>query len=231
MSAARLVHQLQYHAPISISKLLNDLLIKESFHTTDTQCDYFFEFTTSYRCSPKVTVKQETFEDYEYDATIPDMVSVSMETLNSSEDELNHDDTDPLDAAGVALLSPQSQSVSDVIFADGALPFKFIPGVRMGSILLYSINERQLYRLKNTFKNCKRYACIERTCHATLYLKGHELSKAMKFQDHNHPEQETDFTKRRNDVRLRRLNQRQVKANLEENMYENSSSDGFFRRL
>lgn len=70
------------------------------------------------------------------------------------------------------------------------LPFEYTPGARMGSTLLYTTNEKQLYRLKNEFTNYKRYVCNVRQCHATLVLRDNELRRAPQFKEHNHPDQE-----------------------------------------
>lgn len=70
------------------------------------------------------------------------------------------------------------------------LPFEYTPGARMGSRLLYTTNEKQLYRLKNEFPNYKRYVCNVRQCHATLVLRENELRRAPQFKEHNHPDQE-----------------------------------------
>lgn len=70
------------------------------------------------------------------------------------------------------------------------LPFEYTPGARMGSTLLYTTSEKQLYRLKNEFTNYKRYVCNVRQCHATLVLRDNELKRAPQFKEHNHPDQE-----------------------------------------
>lgn len=70
------------------------------------------------------------------------------------------------------------------------LPFEYTPGARMGSMLLYTTNEKQLYRLKNEFTNYKRYVCNVRQCHATLVLRDNELRRAPQFKEHNHSDQE-----------------------------------------
>lgn len=75
------------------------------------------------------------------------------------------------------------------------LPFEFTPGARLGSILLYSISEKQLYRLNNVFATYKRYVCTVKTCRATLFLRGNVLSKAPQFKDHNHTDQESVVAK------------------------------------
>lgn len=75
------------------------------------------------------------------------------------------------------------------------LPFEFTPGARFGSILLYSISEKHLYRLKNVFTNYKRYVCTVKTCRATLFLRGDVLSKAPQFKEHNHTDQESVVAK------------------------------------
>lgn len=78
---------------------------------------------------------------------------------------------------------------------DEHLPFEFTPGARLGSTLLYSISEKQLYRLKNVFTNYRRYVCNVKTCRATLFLRGNVLSKAPQFKDHNHGDQESVVAK------------------------------------
>lgn len=70
------------------------------------------------------------------------------------------------------------------------LPFEYTPGARMGSTLLYTTSEKQLYRLKNEFTNYKRYVCNVRQCHATLVLRDSVLKRAPQFKEHNHPDQE-----------------------------------------
>lgn len=75
------------------------------------------------------------------------------------------------------------------------LPFELIPGARTGSTMLYSISEKQLYRLKNDFTNYIRYVCAVTTCRATLYLRGEVLSKAPQFTDHNHSDKEAAVAK------------------------------------
>lgn len=77
------------------------------------------------------------------------------------------------------------------------LPFKFTPGARMGSTLLYSIKEKQLYRLNKEINNCKRYVCIVKDCRAALFLKENELIRSPSFNGHNHADQEAVAAKNR----------------------------------
>lgn len=234
MSGALLVHKLCNHSPKSIAQLLNDLIINETFQATDEEYDYFFEFTTSFRRSVRANVMDESIDErYE---TIPDLVAVKMETLDSSDDELAEpfETTDPLFASADTLSvrnrdtssyakrmrlnhqeddeefqSTGAQSAETEVDSDELagnseeLPFEFTPGARKGSILLYSISEKQLYRLKNDYIHCKRYVCTVKTCRATLYLRGDHLSKARKFKGHYHCIQEPGSTRRRRNVKSR----------------------------
>lgn len=70
------------------------------------------------------------------------------------------------------------------------IPFEFTPGARMGSTLLYSIKEKQLYRCNKEFRSYKRYVCIVKACRAALFLTENELSKSPSFKGHNHANKE-----------------------------------------
>lgn len=60
----------------------------------------------------------------------------------------------------------------------------------MGSTLLYSIREKQLYRCNKELSNYTRYVCIVKSCQAALFLREDELSKSPSFKGHNHADQE-----------------------------------------
>lgn len=70
------------------------------------------------------------------------------------------------------------------------LPFEFTPGARMGSTLLYSIKEKQLYRCNKEFSSYKRYVCVVKDCRAALFLRENELSRSPSYNGHNHADQE-----------------------------------------
>lgn len=103
-------------------------------------------------------------------------------------------------------LTENTEIVNDTLGSESILlepensehfPFEFTPGARMGSTLLYSIKEKQLYRCNKEFSNYKRYVCIVKACRAALYLRENELSKSPSFKGHNHPDQEAVAAKNR----------------------------------
>lgn len=253
LSGARLVHHLRNHSPPSIAQLLNDLIINETFKATDEEYDYFFEFTTSFRRSVRVNVVDES-ADESY-ATIPDVVAVKMETLDSCEEEMeeptetdplittklrpqrkrsahefieaNYSEEDPCTSATDAQFT-ETEEDSDEYYGKSTkgyyqcknepgtserrrsavhksallnanrpekLPFEFTPGARLGSTLLYSIGEKQLYRLSKVFSKYNRYVCNIKSCRSTLFLRGNELNKSPSFKDHNHADQEAIVAK------------------------------------
>lgn len=91
---------------------------------------------------------------------------------------------------------------------DELLPYQFVSGARKNCTLLYSIAEKQSYRLKKSpvmSGNRQRYVCNVTHCSATLYMVDERLTKLATFKGHNHANQEENVLKNQFEMAVRRL--------------------------
>lgn len=70
------------------------------------------------------------------------------------------------------------------------LPYKYVPGAKSNSTMLYSISEKQLYRSLPPYYNMLRFVCRVPRCKAVLYMVDGRLTRWSKFKEHNHENQE-----------------------------------------
>lgn len=106
-----------------------------------------------------------------------------------------HDHTEAAAVHAVAnddIIEEDADESSDDEDDDGrlepGLAYQMTASAHLGHQMLYS--DRQIYRLKGNRVSKKRYACRIRTCRAALYLKNGVLTKAPRFVEHNHTEQQ-----------------------------------------
>lgn len=75
------------------------------------------------------------------------------------------------------------------------LNFIFCNGQRNTSTLLYTTEEKQLYKKKSVYKTIVKYVCYMNGCNARISLDSVDgtCSKVKNFVQHNHPTQEQLF--------------------------------------
>lgn len=72
--------------------------------------------------------------------------------------------------------------------------YEFMGGKRASSKLLHTLDEHQLYVLRNKYKSVHQYNCYEATCTARVYLEVHDENDVeknvchikSKYTEHNH---------------------------------------------
>lgn len=79
------------------------------------------------------------------------------------------------------------------IINNNNITYKFVPGARRGSELLYLISEKQLYKKKSAYKGTIRYCCYQSAanCKASVIMNT-ETNEIVKPNDalHIHPFQD-----------------------------------------
>lgn len=106
-----------------------------------------------------------------YEATIDDMENMEIVSINSPTD-LNAD-------SETLRPSTSMEAATSIVLDEMDLPFEFRVGATINSKLLYSISEKQFYRLRNGTKQpYGRYVCNVANCKAVLILKDGKLAKA-----------------------------------------------------
>lgn len=92
-------------------------------------------------------------------------------------------------------------SIFFVVFVSDPLRYEFAPGARYGSVLIYTLDEKQMYRRQNVCANYDRYTCNTRGtgCKVVLRLSkpGNVARKSGKQRVHNHVQVENTCTKNR----------------------------------
>lgn len=78
------------------------------------------------------------------------------------------------------------------------LNYKFVPGLRRGSKLLYIESEQQLYLTRSSSKNSVRYVCYNKNCNASVSIDN-ATKKCRKLNEtvHDH-ENQAEFVKKLN---------------------------------
>lgn len=70
----------------------------------------------------------------------------------------------------------------------------FAPGARKDARLLYSISEKQLYRIQNKYETYFRYSCYTKKCKASVKLTNDNLLRRLKNTvKHNHDSAEATY--------------------------------------
>lgn len=90
-----------------------------------------------------------------------------------------------------------------------SLPFCYTSGGKLGSTMLYTTEEKQLYRRKKeppgSRSGKERYICRKQSCKATLYLHEERLYKLPGSHGHNHGTQEVQAEQFRFQTEVRKL--------------------------
>ncbi|XP_036332044.1 uncharacterized protein LOC118743463 isoform X2 [Rhagoletis pomonella] len=69
--------------------------------------------------------------------------------------------------------------------------FEYINGFRSNSMLVYTKDEKQIYRKTNIYNKGTRYVCYIKSCRASVFIDEYEICKKLNdSQSHNHPTQE-----------------------------------------
>ncbi|XP_017475566.1 PREDICTED: uncharacterized protein LOC108365875 isoform X2 [Rhagoletis zephyria] len=69
--------------------------------------------------------------------------------------------------------------------------FEYINGFRSNSMLVYTKDEKQIYRKTNIYNKGRRYVCYIKSCRASVFIDEYEICKKLNdSQSHNHPTQE-----------------------------------------
>lgn len=77
-----------------------------------------------------------------------------------------------------------------------SLQYEFIQGERRGSKLLYTTEEKQLYRKKDSYKGKENFECIEKECSRRIFLdQSGNCFKCKNFEKHLHGSQEAKYSK------------------------------------
>lgn len=111
-----------------------------------------------------------------------------------------------VEGARTGEIEPLSVAHSNVISVGGtadtqpsinrsAIEYIMSPGLRLDSKLLYTVNEKYLYRFKSSYKHKKRYVCNESDCPAALVLVDDILYPTPKMKAHNHSNVEREQIK------------------------------------
>lgn len=75
-----------------------------------------------------------------------------------------------------------------------SLVYKMITGKKSNSVLLYVIEEKQLFKVKSKTNKKTYYVCYEKKCSARLELSVNGFcSRPKKYTDHNHGNQESKY--------------------------------------
>lgn len=74
------------------------------------------------------------------------------------------------------------------------IPHIFVPGKRLHSLLLYSIDEKMLYTRSARYKSLYYYRCKSRPCSCRVYCDQNEKCfKVRENHQHNHPDHEEEY--------------------------------------
>lgn len=92
----------------------------------------------------------------------------------------------------------QCGNISDEL---SAVRYMMVPGVRFGSQLLYTLDERMLYKLSNTFDQDTRYVCnyARHRCACSIMVNRRDGSarRTGKASQHQHEHMESDYLRNR----------------------------------
>lgn len=77
------------------------------------------------------------------------------------------------------------------------MTFEFVPGSRLQSRLLYTLDEKHMYRRSSSTPTYDRYVCISRVCRACVrfYRKENAVRRGgnAKVKQHTHPNAEERY--------------------------------------
>lgn len=88
----------------------------------------------------------------------------------------------------------QCGTISDEL---SKVPYIMVPGIRFGSQLLYTLGERMLYKLSNTFELDYRYMCnyaVQRcSCSLMVSRRDGTARRTGRASQHQHDDMESDY--------------------------------------
>lgn len=82
------------------------------------------------------------------------------------------------------------ENSTEVGNSEESLNYEFIPGKKVNSTLLYTVEEKQAYRLRSTYNDVQSYTCIISQCSVRVQIASGVCVKANKFVEHTHGTQE-----------------------------------------